>query len=212
MANRLKGNEARNRDPDLDKSEEQKQRIQERLKNLSFTDSIELASKNDDDYVRLCAAQAIRNSIQQLEHAQVLTSIQSLLKIERNEWVYNEYLEFLYWRTDDISSYHDQLDLLRKFATNDASELKRWLAMDKLLRVKAKVKERPPWLEQYIRDRVLSDSSNWVRAQIATGILYMVIFDPDEKLKYFALQWALHTGYCDYPSVYPMFVIHILTH
>lgn len=87
---------------------------------------------------------------------------------------------------------------LRAAAVLDPSDRKRAAALETLVTVLASPdvdeaeRERAPWVADLLRERLLSDESNYVRASLATRLV--LTSGLDDGLRELGRQWLKHTG------------------
>lgn len=125
-----------------------------------------------------------------------------IVRNEQNEWVYDPIMRALIGagtKLADAQVFEKAISFICEVATIDHSEVKRHLALWALVLLReaqnlghsTKTQTKRP-LDHFLRERILTDKSNYVRASTCDHILS----NPDlhsEDLLTFAVQWFLHT-------------------
>lgn len=81
---------------------------------------------------------------------------------------------------------------LKAVSVLDASDRKRAAALEQLARQVDNSGSAPPWIVDFVTERIMSDDSNFVRATAATRVVTQS--DMEATITEFATQWLLHTG------------------
>ena len=122
-----------------------------------------------------------------------------LVRDETSQFVYQPYMDFLTHNFDIPELRARGLEALRHISITSPSPVRRYLALASLLRARSNLPESfppesandEPWVDRLVRDRVLSDESNYVRATIASDVLDRETLDAPALTK-FCVQWFLH--------------------
>ncbi len=148
----------------------------------SATDFVALFS-DSDPVVRTAAARACSDRLAGLDDV-TRSVLLSALESERTESVWRSLMEALMGSPPDLLS--AGLKRLKAVAVLDPSDRKRSVAIDHLI---APPGGSPDWVSEFVRERMFSDESNYVRA---TAAVRVVQTSADDGLITFATQWLKH--------------------
>lgn len=163
-----------------------------------------LVTTSENVYVKLLASRELMTGgwaafvpVAALQQDRVLALIQT----EPCQAVYQPYMDFLAFNFDVGDLRQRGLETLRHVSITSPSVIRRYLALKSLVRARWFMSDHfrtsspgtVPWIEALVRDRVLTDESNYLRASIANDILDMDSLDAPDTTA-FCVQWFLHTG------------------